>query len=204
MRAYICFITSLHSPHTTVPNNKRAGGCCLVNGKDISRQDLLKPGSELNASCCKMHSRNLQSDWSSGFTTTPGSKDMQGHLSCLAQIIWVWSCSASLSIWAQTQPGLYRCINTVSKAICAIWRLLFPLEFQRHTGVRFGDWSLAHHPQNNPHSKHMKMSHRGQTTSYVIIADTARATYKTGEAAGRRSKKIWDRAVPPEDVLPIF
>lgn len=147
MSAYIYFITSLHSPRTTVPNNKRAGGCCLVNGKDIARQDLLKPGSELNASCCKMHSRNLQSDWSSDFTTTPGSKDMQGHLSCLAQIIWVWSSNASLCIWAQTHSGLCRCINTVSKAICAIWRLLFPHWGSRDTqgsDLVTGLWHIIH------------------------------------------------------------
>lgn len=166
MRAYICFITSLHSPRTTVPNNKRAGGCCPVNGKDIVRQDLLKPGSELSVSCCKMHSRNLQSDWSSGYTTAPGSKDMQGHLSRLAQIIWVWSSTASLYIWAHS--GLCRCINSVKSHPCPLEITASSLRFQRNTSVRFGDWSLAHHPWNNPHSKHMKKSHRGQTRSMLL------------------------------------
>lgn len=147
MRAYICFITSLHSPHTTVPNNKRAGGFCLVNRKDIARQDLLKPGSELSASCCKMGSRNLQSDWSWDFTTAPGSKDMQGHLSHLAQIAGVWSSTASLCIWAQAHSGLCRCINTMSKATCDIWSSLFPHWGSRDTQVSdlvTGLWHIIH------------------------------------------------------------
>lgn len=144
--------------------------------QDILRQDLLEPGSELSASCCKMRSRNLQSDWSSGYTAVPGIKDTQWHLPLLAQVICVWNNTASLCIWAQPASGPCRCINTVSKAIHAIWRWLTvsSLGFQRLTSVRFGDWSLAHHPQNNPHSKHMKKVTQRTNKYYVVIADNCR------------------------------
>lgn len=118
-----------------------------MNGKDIARQDLLKPGSALSASCCKMCSRNLQSDWSSGFIIAPGNKDLQGHLSHLAQIFRVWSSTASLCIWTHTHSGLCRCINTVSKAIPAIWRSLFPHRGSRDTQVSdlvTGLWHIIH------------------------------------------------------------
>lgn len=69
---------------------------------DTVRQDLLEPGSERTASCCKVRGRNLPSDWSSGYATVPGSKGTQRHLPCLAQMICGWNNTASLCSWAQT------------------------------------------------------------------------------------------------------
>lgn len=143
--------------------------------QDILRQDLLEPGSELSASCCKMHSRNLQSDWSSGYTAVPGSKDTQWHLSCLAQESF-WNNTASLCIWAQTASGPCRCVNTVSKAIHAIWGWLFPHWGPRHSQVSdlvTSLWHIIH--RKNSHSKHMKNVTQRTSKNYVVIADAARA-----------------------------
>lgn len=64
---------------------------------------------------------------------------------------------------------------SVKSHLCHLEMTVSSLGFQRLTSVRFCDWSLAHHPQNNPHSKYMKKVTWRTNKNYVVIADTARA-----------------------------
>lgn len=165
----LTYALSLHCHYlslgtTTVPNNKREGGFCLANGTGYSEAG---PAGTC-ASCCKMQSRNLQPDWSSGCTAVPGSKDAQWYLSCLAQEGF-WNNTASLCIWAQTASGPCRCVNTVSKAIHAIWGWLFPHWGPRHLQVSDLVTSLWHIIQRTTLIQSIwKMSHRGQTRTMLL------------------------------------
>lgn len=144
---------------------------------DTVRQDLLEPGSERTASCYTARGRSLQSDWSSGYATVPGSKGTQGHLPCLAQMICGWNYAASLRSWAQTAPC--RWVNALWKAIQAFWRWVtvsspeeegVPETHESHTW-----WLVFGTPSTQePLFKAYEKVRQRTSRNYVVIGHTAR------------------------------